>query len=214
MAEETIKAQVLRVARQDPFLSIEEIANQVNTTARYVRTILSESQVSLMQLRKSYAKRLEQQLQPGKEQNTIVPIYDPHLKVSKIIDSAMAELLNCPVDQELLRISQLQTVNQIPVFYELTTYSEVTLGNFKGPLRKLLDPQSIKQGESWIEVVPNNIGLNKLLTGYENQSLLRLLFLLYNEEVPVAVETQWLSAEGILLRNPSGIIEIEMQVGS
>ena len=103
MEQETIKSKVLRVARQDPFLSIEEIANQVETTPRYVRTILSESQVSLMQLRKEYAKRLEQQLQPSHGLTTVTREYEPQLKIDKVVDSEMAKLLDCPAEQELLR---------------------------------------------------------------------------------------------------------------
>ncbi|NLM26245.1 MAG: UTRA domain-containing protein [Firmicutes bacterium] len=218
MEQETIKSKVLRVARQDPFLSIEEIANQVETTPRYVRTILSESQVSLMQLRKEYAKRLEQQLQPSHGLPTVTREYEPQLKIDKVVDSEMAKLLDCPAEQELLRVSRLDIINQIPVFVELTTYREVTVSNLKGSLRQLLSignqEKTVKPGESWIEVVPNNDSLSKLLTGRENQPLLRVCFLLYNKEVPIAVETQWLSADGVLLRSKTGSIEIEAQVGS
>ena len=42
MAKETIKDRVLQTAQKDPFLTIEEIAQSVNTTPRYVRTILSK----------------------------------------------------------------------------------------------------------------------------------------------------------------------------
>ena len=62
MADQTIKARVIKVVQSDPFLSIEEIAAQVRTTPRYVRTILSEANLSLTQMRKQYAKHMEHQL--------------------------------------------------------------------------------------------------------------------------------------------------------
>ena len=62
MVEQTIKAKVIQVVQNDPFLSIDEIAAKVRTTPRYVRTILSEANLSLMQLRKQYAKHMEHQL--------------------------------------------------------------------------------------------------------------------------------------------------------
>lgn len=59
------KEQVLQLARRDPFLRIEEIAQQVGTTAPYVRTILSENRVSLAKLRKAYARDMERRLSAG-----------------------------------------------------------------------------------------------------------------------------------------------------
>ena len=46
--EETKKDMIIRLAKSDPFVSIEEVANQADTTNRYVRTILSEAEISLM----------------------------------------------------------------------------------------------------------------------------------------------------------------------
>lgn len=58
--EETKKDMIIRLAKSDPFVSIEEVANQADTTNRYVRTILSEAEISLMQLRKEAYQNLEQ----------------------------------------------------------------------------------------------------------------------------------------------------------
>jgi len=57
--EETKKDMIIRLAKSDPFVSIEEVANQADTTNRYVRTILSEAEISLMQLRKEAYQNLE-----------------------------------------------------------------------------------------------------------------------------------------------------------
>ena len=55
---ETKKDFIIRLAKKDPFLKIEEIAQLVETTPRYVRTILSEANLSLMNLREEYARKL------------------------------------------------------------------------------------------------------------------------------------------------------------
>ncbi|AZR73696.1 hypothetical protein BBF96_10060 [Anoxybacter fermentans] len=56
---ETKKEFIIRVAKEDPFLKIEEIAEMAGTTPHYVRTILSDANLSLMNLRKEYARRME-----------------------------------------------------------------------------------------------------------------------------------------------------------
>ncbi len=55
----TKKELILENARKDPFLKIETIARKAGTTPRYVRTILSEANLSLMNLRKEYARKME-----------------------------------------------------------------------------------------------------------------------------------------------------------
>jgi hypothetical protein len=55
----TKKEKILENARKDPFLKIEDLARIASTTTRYVRTILSEANMSLMQLRREYARRME-----------------------------------------------------------------------------------------------------------------------------------------------------------
>ncbi|ACL69253.1 hypothetical protein [Halothermothrix orenii] len=55
----TKKEKILENARRDPFLKIEELAKKANTTPRYVRTILSEANLSLMELREQYARKME-----------------------------------------------------------------------------------------------------------------------------------------------------------
>ncbi len=55
----TKKEIILENAYRDPFLKIEDLANKADTTSRYVRTILSESKVSLMKSRREYARKIE-----------------------------------------------------------------------------------------------------------------------------------------------------------
>lgn len=210
---ETIKAKVIQLVQKDPFLSIEEIASQVETTPRYVRTILSEANLSLLQLRKQYARAMEQQLK-----REIVPTaaqkYDPQLKLVKVIDPVAAELLDQDPDAELMKISKMQRLERIPIFCELITYLdlELRLDDLSGPLRQILTSakgiNNLQLQRSWVEVAVNQGGLSKLLTAREDQPLLKLTYLLTDGVVPIGIETQWLPTEGILLRSEGGAFEI------
>ena len=210
---ETIKAKVIQLVQKDPFLSIEEIASQVETTPRYVRTILSEANLSLLQLRKQCARAMEQQLK-----REIVPTaaqeYDPQLKLVKVIDPVAAELLDQDPDAELMKISRMQRLERIPIFCELITYLdlELRLDDLSGPLRQILTSakgiNNLQLQRSWVEVAVNQGGLSKLLTAREDQQLLKLTYLLTDGVVPIGIETQWLPTEGILLRSEGGAFEI------
>ncbi len=217
MAKETIKAKVIAMVKNDPFLTIEEIATDAETTPRYVRTILSEAQLSLLELRKRYAKSMEQQLNFTRK-DAPVKDYDPHLKLEKVRSLEIASLLNQEEDFELLRISKLQYLQRIPAFCELTTYLdiELRLEAMAGSLRELLLAKTgikkIDLKQSWVEVVIDNSNLSILLTKQVNQPLLKLSYLLASDEKPIAVETQWLPTEGILLRNAGGSFEISAEI--
>ncbi len=217
MTKETIKAKVLQTARRDPFLSIDEIAAIVRTTPRYVRTILSESQVSLMQLRKSYAKTMEKKLTPLKQVTAPVTSFDPQLKLGKVKDPVIARLLAVDPNSELLQISRLQHVKDIAAFVQLTTYAQIRLTSLEGSLRQLVahaGDGELEQKELWVEVVTNESELSQLLTTNDQQPLLKLCYLLYNDGIAVAVETHWLPSEGILLKGDSSPLEIRAEFGS
>lgn len=59
--EQTKKDNIIKLATNEPFLSISDIAEMADTTQRYVRTILSEADISLMKLRKENYERLEKE---------------------------------------------------------------------------------------------------------------------------------------------------------
>src|SRR5690625_2256293 len=59
----TKKTRLLTLARRYPFLSVDEIAERVGTTPRYVRTSLSEAGLSLLALRRQQALRMAQDVQ-------------------------------------------------------------------------------------------------------------------------------------------------------
>lgn len=215
MSQETIKSRVIQTVYGDPFLSIDEIADKVITTPRYVRTILSEAGLSLMQLRKQYAKAMEKQL-GARTITEEIKQYEPDLKLTKIKDPAVARLLKQPPDTEFVQVSRVEKLDRIPVYIELTTYLELRLADTEGPLSQLLilpnDGEIVKQKHSWIEVVANNSALSKLLVNLENQPLIKLSYVLYQKSIPVALKTQWLQTEGILLKADTGKFEIAAEV--
>lgn len=54
--ELTKKERVIYLAQEDPFLKVEKIAQLAETTSHYVRTVLSEANLSLTKLREDYAR--------------------------------------------------------------------------------------------------------------------------------------------------------------
>lgn len=151
----TKKERILTLAQRDPFLRVEEIAAKAETTPRYVRTILSEARISLMQLRRHYARTMERQLgvhvtvdragqglsdalsQAGNQ----VGVRELH--VTKVVDPALAGVLDVRRDEPLLKVSRVRLVNQRPFYVsEVITHknllvSEDMLSSEK-PLRQLL----------------------------------------------------------------------------
>jgi len=57
MEKEFKREKIVHLAKDDPFLTVEKIATLADTTARYVRTVLYENNISLQELRKLYALR-------------------------------------------------------------------------------------------------------------------------------------------------------------
>lgn len=212
MNKETIKAKVISTVRSDPFLTIDEIAAKVETTPRYVRTILSEAQLSLLQLRKEYAKQMERQLHPNHKPKVDERQYKPGLEIAKTTNAKIAKLLKLAPETELLQVSRMEKRNHVLIYTELITCGELRMSATEVPLRELLsvaDPQlNLTQRQSWVEVVTSEKNLSKLLVGDESQPLLKISFLLFKDESPIAVETQWLPAEGIVLRDNTGSLEI------
>ncbi|PRX25241.1 hypothetical protein BX659_1222 [Orenia metallireducens] len=62
----TKKEKVIYLAQKDPFLKVERISQLAETTPHYVRTVLSEANLSLTKLRKQYAQRLKNKKRANK----------------------------------------------------------------------------------------------------------------------------------------------------
>lgn len=151
----TKKQHILALAQKDPFLRVEEIAAKVKTTPRYVRTILSEARVSLMQLRRNYARTMERRLginvtvdQSDQGLNDALSVAGNEVGVHKVrvvqvVDPRLAGILGVPESEPLLKASRVRLVNQRPFYVsEVVTHKHLVvdedLATSDKPLRQLL----------------------------------------------------------------------------
>lgn len=103
MEELTKKEQIINFAQNDPFLKISDIAKHVQTTPRYVRTILSEANISLMKLRERYARSIEERL----EEKEIWP-----RRITMILKEDMASVTLGPMEWEEIRLEEDSNLNR------------------------------------------------------------------------------------------------------
>ena len=135
--ELTKKEQIINFAQSDPFLKISDIAKHVGTTPRYVRTILSEADISLMKLRKKYAKNMEERLKSSEYQDLQAKvslkqeynnsnIETGNIQIKPIEEGKeFSELKRIQPDDELVKIFQVQTIDGNPYcLHELITYMD------------------------------------------------------------------------------------------
>lgn len=205
---ETKKEQILNLARRDPFLKIEEIAATVETTPRYVRTILSEAKVSLMQLRRNYARRMEKRLGidvtvkgngPGLASvlaSTGKRMGVNEIRVNKIRHEEWARLLNAPVSEPLLVVSRVRVVNDHPFFIsQVVTTGDLSLSEetlrANTPLRELLGlarPDVTEFRERSLEVEPADSYIAANLDIPVGDPVMRSGNLIVTEGRPVGLE--------------------------
>ncbi len=141
------KAKVLRLARTDPFLSVDEIARAVGTTSRYVRTSLSEAGLTLTELRRRFARDLRRRMSAADSSDDGVavrtrlarPPTEPHrrvpsspsetrLRVAQRIDADLAALLGEAPEAPLLEISRVRWSEGQPLYVnQLVTNQYVTV---------------------------------------------------------------------------------------
>lgn len=154
--ELTKKDQIIQVAQSDPFLKVDEIAQIVDTTPRYVRTILSEAGISLAQLRRSYARRMEKRLGGV---NVTVPrptdgltgalieagntVKGGSIGVFRVADPEAAKLLGVNPKELLLKIVRSKMVNGKPFYVtEVITHLNLMVNELalqgELPLRTIL----------------------------------------------------------------------------
>ncbi|MFW6381023.1 MAG: hypothetical protein ACOCZ3_00645 [Bacillota bacterium] len=94
----TKKEIILEGVQKDPFLKIEELAKRADTTPRYVRTILSEANVSLMKLRKEYARKMETRHRKVNEQLLITYLLNVPFAVNDRVKAQNDLIFNNPGD--------------------------------------------------------------------------------------------------------------------
>lgn len=94
----TKKDIIIENAYRDPFLKVEDLARMADTTSKYVRTILSESRVSLMELRKEYVRKIEDREYNLAERMLLNYLLKTSFLNEKNIEETNELFLNNPVD--------------------------------------------------------------------------------------------------------------------
>ncbi|MFO7819399.1 MAG: GntR family transcriptional regulator [Halanaerobacter sp.] len=132
LEELTKKEQIINFARHDPFLKINDIAENVDTTPRYVRTILSEANISLMELREKYARNMEQRLAGDRSdfQQATIKLLEKdkdfeagEINIKEIDNLEFNDLVKTKADEELYKIVQEKLVeSQVCGWQEIITY--------------------------------------------------------------------------------------------
>ncbi|MFW6022904.1 MAG: GntR family transcriptional regulator [Halanaerobiaceae bacterium] len=134
--ELTKKEQIINFAQSDPFLKISDIAEYVQTTPRYVRTILSEANISLMKLREKYARNMEKRLKNDehnelqakvslREEYSFNNLNSGNIHVELANENLFPEIECFNDDDELIKIYQIQFVDENPYcVHELITYMD------------------------------------------------------------------------------------------
>lgn len=156
---ETKKDHIIRLAQDDPFLRVEEIAAAAGTTSRYVRTTLSEARLSLMDLRRNYVRHMEKHMKAhiaaGSDGEQSITEYDSNddkqseenavdgVRLMKFIDPEINDALMINRSQPLLKISRVTMVDGKPLYIEeIITHKNLTVSedmvSSKKPLRQLL----------------------------------------------------------------------------
>ena len=134
--ELTKKEQIINFAQSDPFLKISDIAENVQTTPRYVRTILSEANISLMKLREKYARNMEKRLKNNTDEELQAKVslkkeysYNQlkvgEIKTETIEENKYLDIKKINEDDELINIYQVKFIDENPyILHKLITYME------------------------------------------------------------------------------------------
>jgi hypothetical protein len=134
--ELTKKEQIINFAQSDPFLKISDIAEHVQTTPRYVRTILSEANISLMKLREKYARNMEKRLKSDKdnelqakvslkEEYSYNQLQVGNIRTKPADESDFQNINKIKENDQLIRIYQVKYVDEHPyMVHQLITYME------------------------------------------------------------------------------------------
>ncbi|AZR73688.1 hypothetical protein BBF96_10020 [Anoxybacter fermentans] len=223
VGELTKKEQIINFAQSDPFLKISDIAEYVQTTPRYVRTILSEANISLMELRERYARSMEKRLQTQtksdlkmalklKPKNSEIEIGD--LGIDQLLEEEFEELQKINKEEKLWRISQVCYSGGHPFcIKELITYfsEDLTDKEFKtlDSVYKLFD----RKGTNRIQFMENivrfespeeNIRIRLGLKKYEKAIIITRYILL--NRIPIGLENYYLRSDSIEMSFPGELV--------
>ena len=213
--EQSKKGQVIALAKADPFLTVKDLAKEVGTTTRYVRTILSESRLSLHEMRRSYARRLQRNvdaIQP-KEDFSI----QEELTIVKVPGSKVISDVPGWVELELFQASLIRSSSSFLCYVQLITPEQLTIRVEPCNLRELL-PESyrgrLEVGGQKATILPAPERLAIALGLPETTQVVKLTTFLTVDDQPVAVEIKWFGLEGVILQWSKLQPELEIRLGS
>lgn len=203
----TKKIRLLALTRRHPFLSVDEIAETVGTTPRYVRTTLSEAGLSLLALRRQHAQRIAEgvRIRMGesslKEGPDISALHDPSMTIADVrverrVDPDVAAMLGAVQDTPLLNIHRLRAVKGVPAYVsELVTVRHVVVTDAvfapAVPLSRLLgmdDGEALSVGERVVDTPKDATPYARTLRMKSNGPVLRIGYVLHVAGEPVAVK--------------------------
>ncbi|HKM43677.1 MAG TPA: UTRA domain-containing protein [Limnochordia bacterium] len=216
--EHSIKAKVIALAQSDPYLTVKDLAREAGTTTRYVRTILSEADLSLHEMRRLYARRLERDGRRSTGPREILDV-QTELTIKKVAGSQLSPSVACWTDLELFLASRLHKRNALLCYDQLITPRELLFGadDDGDCLRKLLprncqEQLEIRSQEAQILPAPQELG--QALGLSKGEQVLRLTTFLTTQEEPVALEIRWLGLHGLVLKWSKFEGELEVGLGS
>lgn len=192
----SVKARVIALAMEDPFLTVENLANRAETTAPYVRTILSEAGLSLNRMRKDYARKLERRLGERAEESSD---FELELTITQLKGEGVRPLVKSWAGKELSRARSLFRQEGHVFYGELFTPLELRVLTPYTNLRELL-PISPEAAEQWAEIVTIPAHLAEALGMERDCQILKLSTLLQHKNELCALEVVWFSLDGLVLK--------------
>ncbi len=210
--ELTKKEQIINFAQSDPFLKISDIAEYVQTTPRYVRTILSEANISLMKLREKYARNMEKRLKNNdhnelqakvslREEYSFNNLESGIIEIEKVDENHFQDIERFHDKDELIKIFQVQTVDKKPYcIHELITYMDREIN--KDRLENLESVYDLlgRKGINNLQFMTNTITiesptdvLRKYFQGVDSVMMSTRIVLL--NKIPIGMERMYIRAD-------------------
>jgi len=222
--ELTKKEQIINFAQSDPFLKINDIAENVQTTPRYVRTILSEANISLMKLREKYARNMEKRLKSNREVQLQAKVSLKNnysfnqLKVGKIKvekiknENKYLDIKKINENDELIKIYQLKFIDENPyILHKLITYMEKDInGQRIKNLNSIYDLLG-RKGINRLQFMDNVISIilpDKNLSKYfdKEDNLIKIERKVLLNKIAIGIEKIYLQSKYIEILFPGEII--------
>lgn len=212
--ELTKKEQIINYAQNDPFLKISDIAEYVHTTPRYVRTILSEANISLMKLREKYARSMEKRLQTSEESkmqmavrlrpiNGDMEIGD--IGIDLILEEEYEELQKINKEERLWRIKQIYynngksfCVKEIIAFFQDDLTREAMISEdsvYSLFSRKGINNLDVKENVVKFELATKDIA--EILGLSRNENIMVVYRYIFLNKLAVGVEKYYLRSEKV-----------------